>query len=168
MNRSSATDSSRQSTGRDPPKIRGRIAQASQVNRPRGHSRTVGSSPTLPRECAILCSRRYAAARLWRDKVSVRKRRKVRMAGRGLAASAAPPIINRRQINRLQPSRRSGQTLSRNFAITLLPGAKPPTPMLARHPAGSVSLVLMDPRQPRRTGVIVRHPAAPEADRRWI
>ena len=81
--------------GRDPPKILGRIAQASQVNRPRGHNRAWGSSLTLPREFAILSSLRCAAVRHWRDRVSIRKRRKVRMAGSGLAESAALPIINR-------------------------------------------------------------------------
>ena len=168
MNRSSATDSSRQSTGRDPPKIRARIAQASQVNRPRGHNRARGSSPTLPREFAILSSLRRAAARHWRDKVSVRKRRKVPMTGSGLAERAAPPIINPRQINRLQPSRSSGQTPSRNLAITLLQGASPLTPTLARHLAGSASLGPMGPRRLRRTAVTVRHPAAPVVGQRWI
>jgi hypothetical protein len=81
--------------GREPPKIRARIAQASQVNRLRGRNPTRGSSPTLPREFAILSSLRYAAVRHWKDRVSIRKRRKVRMAGSGLAESAALLIINR-------------------------------------------------------------------------
>jgi hypothetical protein len=162
MNRSSAADSSRQSMGRDPPKIRARIAPASRANRPRGHNRAWGSSLTLPRECAILSSLRCVAARHWRDRVRVRKRRKVRMAGSGLAETALPII------NRPQPSRKSGQTLSRNFAITPLPGASPLTPTLARRPAGSVSLGPMDLRRLRRTAVTVRHQAAPVVGRRWI
>src|SRR2546425_10550417 len=158
MNASSVAANSRLLTVREPPKIRPQIVRASPANPPRGSNLTEGRGPTRQREFVILCSLRFAADRRSKDKVNVRKRHRVGMAGTVLVVSAALPAFNRLRLNH-----RSGQTLSRNSAATLrLAGC---LLTLARHLAGNASPAPMD-RPRRRIAVSVRRPA--RVGRPWI
>jgi hypothetical protein len=147
MNRSSATASSRPSV-RGRPKIRARIARGLLANPPSGSSPTLGNSLTRQRAFAIPSSLRCEAAKHLKDKVSVRKRHRARMAGSVLAASAELPTVNRPQ-----PNRKSAQMRSRSSVTMLPPVVSPPAAMPAGHRTGSVlaeSAGLPTVNRPRR------------------
>src|ERR1700739_3299097 len=153
MNQSSATDSSRQSMGRElpsrvlvivglcraPPLLEIRRAPTNRLD-----PRAIG--PSKRREIVEMCKDKLPGDR-------------TPMGGSALGVTAVALRLGNPLRNR---------SLARTRALLGVP-TEPSIGVISLHrKAGNASLVPMDPRRLYRIAVTVRHPTAPVVGRRWI